>query len=106
MGLGFWIKAIDAGTSLDAVAAAFMQSAEFAALFGAAPANGELINGFYQNVLHRLPDQGGYDFWVGVLDKGLISPAQALAAFSESPENQLALIGTISNGFPFIPYGG
>ncbi|MES2323527.1 MAG: DUF4214 domain-containing protein [Pseudomonadota bacterium] len=106
VGLGFWINAIDAGTSLDAVAAAFMQSAEFAALFGAAPANGELINGFYQNVLHRLPDQGGYDFWVGVLDKGLISPAQALAAFSESPENQLALIGTISNGFPFIPYGG
>lgn len=105
-GLGFWIAQLDQGLSLQDAAAGFIGAAEFVALVGPNPSNRALVDNFYQNVLHRLPDAAGYDYWVGILDKLAATPAQVLAAFSESPENQAALIGTIGNGFVFIPFGG
>jgi len=56
-------------------------------------------------VLHRDPDQGGYDFWNGALNSGF-TRAQTLAQFSESPENQAAVVGVISNGFDYQPFAG
>jgi hypothetical protein len=40
------------------------------------------------------------------LDNPAISYASVLAAFAESAENQAALIGVISNGFSYTPFGG
>lgn len=105
-GLGFWIAQMDKGLSLQDAASSFVGSTEFQALVGTAPSNSALVDKFYQNVLHRSPDAGGYAYWVGLLDRVAATPAQLLAAFSESPENQAAVIGTIDNGFVFILYTG
>jgi serralysin len=104
-GLGYWINALDKGMTLDDVASGFVNSAEFKTLYGTNPTNGDLVNHIYQNVLHRLPDANGYAYWVNILDTKAATPAESLAGFSESAENQAALIGIIGNGFAYTPYG-
>jgi len=105
-GLGFWIKNMDGGVDLKSVAQGFVDSAEFKTLYGANPTNAQLVSKMYDNVLHRLAEQGGFDFWVGVLDRHDASVAEVLAAMSESAENIAALVGVIGNGFTFTAYGG
>ncbi|MBC3909573.1 DUF4214 domain-containing protein [Undibacterium umbellatum] len=100
-GLGYWIKDMDKGSSLTTVAAGFFQSAEFQKLYGANPSTTTLITNFYQNVLHRAPDQAGFDYWNNQLSKGQITAAGALASFCESAENQAQVIGSIQNGIEF-----
>jgi VCBS repeat-containing protein len=104
-GLGFWIKNIDAGFSLTDAAANFISSAEFSALYGANPSNTQFTQLLYRNVLHRDPDAGGYDFWNSALSGGY-TRAQVLVQFSESPENQANVIGSIVDGFDYIPFAG
>jgi len=106
VGLGFWMAQMRSGTSLHDVAAGFMQSEEFAALYGAAPTPEEFVARLYANILHRAPEQGGYDFWVGQLHAN-DSPAfmaDVLAAISESAENQAQVIGAIQDGIAFAPW--
>lgn len=103
-GLGFWIRALDGGMSLKTVAEGFVTSAEFKTAYGASPANRELVTQFYQNILHRTPEAGGLDFWVGVLESKAAGVPDVLAAISESAENKAALIGVIGNGFSFTPF--
>ena len=100
-GLGFWIAAMDKGATLQSVAAGFVKSAEFASLYGANPDNLSLVTRMYTNVLDRAPDQAGLDFWVDLLDRKVITGFEALAEFSESPENYAAVIGQIQHGFFF-----
>jgi hypothetical protein len=104
-GLGFWIAAMDSGMSLPDIASGFVQSGEFSAAYGSSPSATDVVGRFYQNVLHRTPDQSGFDFWVGMLSSHSISTADLLASFSESPENQAALIGQIGAGIWYAPYG-
>lgn len=103
-GLGFWIYQMDRGLSLEAIAGGFIDSAEFRSIYGNAPSNFEVVYRFYQNVLHREPDASGLDFWVHVLDANLATRAQVLIGFSESPENYLQLIGSMTNGIPYTPW--
>ena len=103
-GLGFWMTNMERGMSLDRVAYAFVQSAEFGALYGANVDNATLVTNLYQNVLHRAPEAAGLAFWKGLLDAGTISRAAALVGFSESAENQAALIGVVSQGMEYVPY--
>jgi hypothetical protein len=105
VGLGFWISAMDHGTSLTTVAQGFVDSKEFKDLMGAAPSNADLVGKFYQHVLHRPAEKAGIDFWVGVLDSHAVSVVDVLVAISESSENQAALAAVIGNGFAFTPYG-
>lgn len=105
-GLGFWINSLDQGVSLTTVAAGFVGSAEFKALYGAAPSNSALVTNFYANVLHRAPDQGGFDFWLGLLNNGTINAADALKSFSESDENVAQVIASIQNGIEFTLFTG
>jgi hypothetical protein len=104
-GLGFWINATDNGVSLASIAGGFMQSAEFKTLYGTNPTTEEILTRFYQNVLHRQPEQAGYDFWLGILKSGAARPDEVLVAFAESPENQAQVIGSISNGIEFFKFG-
>ena len=101
-GLSYWIKAMDSGFSLRDIAVGFVNSDEFRVLYGVNPSNAYIINKFYLNVLHRVPDKGGVDFWVSVLDNKADTIAGVLAGFSESAENQAALIGVIGNGIDII----
>ena len=68
------------------LASQFIESDEFKDLFGANPTNEQYIDAMYLNVLDRLPDQGGYDFWVGGMEQGL-SREDILIAFTKSDEN-------------------
>ena len=98
-GLKYWITTIDNGASLKAAASAFTESQEFAALYGGNnPSADTLITKLYSNVLHRSPDQGGYDYWKGQLASGSVDKTGLLVNFSESAENKAALIGVIQNG--------
>ena len=103
-GLGFWISTLDNGATLQSVAAGFVNSSEFKGLFSSNPTNKAVLTAFYKNVLHREPDQSGYDFWLNALDKGL-SINQMLVDFSESAENKAQVIGSIQNGIEYHPYG-
>ena len=93
----------DRGFSLNDAATNFIGSAEFIGLYGASPTNNQFTQLLYRNVLHRDPDQGGYDFWNGALNSGF-ARSQVLAQFSESPENQANVIGVIANGFDYQPF--
>ncbi len=104
-GLGYWIGQMDKGQTLGDVAKSFVASAEFHTLYGASPTDQQVITAYYQNVLHRAPDQAGMDYWLGQLSSGKDTQATALAGFSESTENQAQVIAKIQNGIDFIPFG-
>lgn len=104
-GLGYWMSVMDQGSSLKAVAAGFVGSAEFRALYGGNPTNAEIVAKFYQNVLHRAGETEGIAYWAGVLDSGAASLVDVLIGFSESAENKAALVGLMSNGFAYTPFG-
>lgn len=103
-GLGYWIAQMDDGMALGKVASNFADSAEFKSLFGAAPTNAQFVDLLYNNVLHRKGDQAGIDFWINSLGAGTRRD-DMLASFSESAENQAALVAIIGNGFIYNPYG-
>lgn len=105
-GLGFWINALDVGHTMQDVASGFYNSTEFKTLYGNAPSNAELLTRYYQNVLHRTPDQDGYNWWLDVLNRGAASPIQVLVDFSESTENKAQVIGVIQNGIEYTPWTG
>lgn len=99
-GLGFQMKALDDGWGIAAVARNFIDSPEFSATYGSLNTE-QFVTQLYQNVLHRAPDQAGLQFHVNNLNNGL-TRADVLAQFSESPENQAALIGIIQHGMVYI----
>ena len=100
-GLGYWIDFMDHGVSLQQVATGFINSPEFQGLYGANPTNGALVTLLYNNVLHRAPDPSGYTYWTDLLAHGT-TREQVLIGFSESDENQAALIGVIQDGMAYI----
>lgn len=104
-GVGFWMAKMDQGVSFSAVAAAFLDQPEFISLFGANSTNTTFVDKLYQHVLHRPLDQAGADFWVKQLDNG-VARGEVLKGFSESGENVAQLVGTIQNGFEYLPYTG
>jgi hypothetical protein len=103
-GLGYWINVMDNGASLLQIAESFIASAEFTSLYGDSPSDATFVNKLYGNVLHRAPDQGGLDYWLNVLRQGQ-TRAAVLISFSESPENQSAVLPTINNGIAFAETG-
>jgi hypothetical protein len=105
IGQGFWMNRLDVGVSLGAIADAFVASSEFRQLYGEHPSNAEIVNKFYQNVLHRAPDPSS-QFWIDVLDSKRATVAEVLIGFSESAENVAALVGVSDRGIDFTPYQG
>lgn len=105
IGLGFWIKNMDAGVSLEAVAQEFINSTEFINMYGANPSDERFVDLLYANVLDRQSDQSGYDFWIGALNRGL-TRAGLLAEFSESRENIANVAPLIENGIQYTAYLG
>lgn len=96
-GLKYWIGVMDGGAGLSDIAAGFIDSAEFRGAYGANPTNADLVTKFYQNVLGRLPEAAGFDYWLGVLNQGG-AHNEVLAAFAESAENQARVVGVIDAG--------
>lgn len=103
-GVGFWINALDKGITLKEVAQNFLISAEFTQQYGVGLSDHDFVTNLYTNILHRAPEQGGFDFWINGLHKG-VERAEVLYNFSESVENQAALLPVIGQGFAYTPYG-
>jgi subtilisin-like proprotein convertase family protein len=104
-GLGYWITQIDKGTSLKTVADGFLSSTEFNTLYGSSSTNSTFVDNLYRNILDRAGDKAGIDYWTGVLNNGT-SRAEVLLGFSESPENQVGVIGAIQNGIEYKEWLG
>lgn len=105
-GLGYWIAAFDRGMTLHGVAEWFIASSEFRDIYGPAPNNAAIVTLLYNHILDRAPEQGGFDFWVDVLDAQRADLATVLAAFSESAENVDAVAPLIGQGIAYQPWGG
>jgi len=105
-GVGFWMYALDNGTSLVDIAAGFMASPEFIGMYGANPSTTDFVSKLYQNILHRQGETEGINFWVSVLDQNLATRAAVLADFSGQPENIALVAPTIQNGFVYTPWVG
>ncbi|SFD17216.1 DUF4214 domain-containing protein [Massilia yuzhufengensis] len=103
-GVGFWIRALDRGVSVSAVAQGFLDSQEYIDAYGSAMLNRDLVTRYYTNILDRAPEQAGIDFWMAKLEGG-VSRADVLAGISESQENISGSAAVIANGFAYTPYG-
>ncbi|WP_374586698.1 DUF4214 domain-containing protein, partial [Pseudoduganella sp.] len=85
-GLGYWLKAVDNGTTMESVALEFTKSAEFAKMYGVNVSNREMLTKIYDYALHRQPDNDGFAWWLDVLDNKKASLGTVLYGFSESKE--------------------
>lgn len=63
--------------------------------------NHQFVDQLFQNVLHRPGDAAGATYWYLQVDNSLQTRAQLLTGFSESVENQAAVIGVIQNGISY-----
>jgi len=83
-GLSFWVSELNAGLPREVALAGFMFSAEFTSfaqgIFGntAARAEVDAVGDFYRGLLARLPDSGGFSFWVGRFRTAQCQGAQAV----------------------------
>jgi serralysin len=98
-GLGYQTHQLDLGYSLAQVANAFIASPEFQSKYGNVD-DRQFVTLLYNNVLDRAPDQGGLEYHMNDLAHG-VTRAQILSNFSESPENQANVIGSIQDGMFF-----
>lgn len=104
-GLGYWVSRIDNGMDVVEVAARFIDSNEFGSLYGKNPSNADFLSKVYSNVLGRLPDQGGFSWWLDQLNTNPEkSRRKVLADFSESLENKQAVASLVGNGIPYIEF--
>lgn len=101
-GLGYWVNALDNGTSLKAVAQGFIGSAEFTGLYGSNMTNAQFVAQLYDQLLHRAADPSGEAFWIGALNAGA-SRADVLAGFSESAENVAQMAPLTLTGVTYYP---
>ncbi|AXA94129.1 DUF4214 domain-containing protein [Massilia sp. YMA4] len=101
-GLGYYFDAVAHGRSLQAVAYGFTHSPEFIKMYGANISDEDFVINLYRNALNREYDTEGLAYWTKHLAEGM-SREQVLLGFSESPENQAAVIGSIQNGIDYIP---
>ena len=92
---------MDSDLAPQKVATGFIGSAEFQDLYGASPTNAQFIELLYTNVLNRVPDPAGYDYWSDKMDNGLTREL-VLIGFSESQENQDAVLPAIQGGISYL----
>ena len=88
-GLKYWIGKYSSGENDSrAVASSFLVSDEFKQRYGANVSDTTYVNNLYQNVLGRLPDSSGLNYWLGQLNSGAETRYEVLLGFSESAENK------------------
>jgi CSLREA domain-containing protein len=88
-GRAFWVNALLAGASENDVSVAFMVSDEYTQSH---PDSTTYTTGFYNDVLRRGADVGGFSFWKQILDNGARSPAAIAYYFLTSTEAYLQAI--------------
>lgn len=68
-GLNFWGTAFANGTTLEEMATLFVDQDETRETYPAGTFNNDFVTAVYENVLGRIPDQAGFDFWVDMLNR-------------------------------------
>jgi hypothetical protein len=103
-GLRFWTGQLDqhGGGQPDTadkkfLATFFLAANEFADLYGTSPPDDDYIEAIYDNVLGRLPDPPGYDYWIGQMQAGL-GRDDILVQFAECDENRLRTAPDLTDG--------
>lgn len=84
-GFHYWLGKYFSGTSLTLISDTFTRSAEYRSRYEGLN-NRDFVRLVYNNVLEREPDQAGWDYWTGVLDRGALPRGGVMIRFSESPE--------------------
>jgi hypothetical protein len=98
-GLAFWVANLDQGMPREVALAAFMFSTEFRnftqAIFGntAARAEVDAVMDFYRGLLARVPDDGGFNFWLVPFRAAQCQGAGAVIAQVEAISSQFATSG-------------
>ncbi|MFA8385478.1 MAG: DUF4214 domain-containing protein [Pelagibaca sp.] len=70
LGLNFWGTAFANGTTLQEMASLFIDQPETRATYAEGLSNEDFATAVYDNVLGRVADQDGYEFWVNALNSG------------------------------------
>lgn len=94
IGLNFWGTAYANGTTLEEMASLFIDQEETRETYPASLTNEAFATAVYNNVLGRVPDQEGFDFWVGVLNSGTQGRDQFI----------LSVLGGVQDGSPDRAY--
>ena len=97
-GFTSWVAALNSGASLQALAGAFVTSAEFTNTYGALD-NAGFVQALYGNTLHRAGDAAGVAGWTGALAQGA-TRAQVVVGFSESAEHKASTAPNIMSNDP------
>jgi hypothetical protein len=85
-GFEFWINDLQRGAIGTAdLAVLFGRADEFQGRFSGIN-NRDFVRELYLTVLDRAPDQEGFDFWVGHLERGTLARADMVRGFSVSDE--------------------
>jgi hypothetical protein len=106
-GLGYWIAQMDSGMNMVEVAARFIDSNEFRAMYGASPTDEQYLTKIYQNVLGRDPEPDGYNWWLNEMRTNPEKTrAKVLADFSESAENKAGTAQLVGQGIVYDPWVG
>ncbi len=101
-GFAFWLDAMDSGFTLSQISALVLANKEAVDIYMVDPSDAYFVTQLYHHVLHREPDPAGLAYWMDNVGKS--SRANVMVMFSESPENQAQVIGSIQNGIDFTPW--
>ena len=89
VGLNYWIEKNTSGIdSYRETAASFILSDEFITLYNMDSSDSNYIKNLYKNILDRLPDNDGFNYWLNQIEKGYENRSDLLMGFSESEENK------------------
>tara|TARA_B100000902_G_scaffold398768_1_gene466781 strand:+ start:260 stop:1435 length:1176 start_codon:yes stop_codon:yes gene_type:complete len=89
-GLEYWINNNTQGKdTYRTTATSFIHSQEFKMQYGINQSNEAFINSLYNNILGRLPDIEGFNYWSNQIEKGYETKSELLMGFSEAIENKL-----------------
>ena len=103
-GLGYWISIADKNVSSTFIANSLMDSDEFRDLYGTRMSDEQFLTQVYANVLDRPYDQGGFDYWIGVMRDQGVSRGDVLNLIAQDTENSAAVIGEIRSGIEYDIY--
>jgi len=105
-GVGFWISRMEEQDwDLIEVSARFIDSDEFRASYGTNPSDAQYLTKLYENVLGRVPDLGGYNWWLNELETNPEKTrAKVLADFAEGAENQSVTAELVAQGISYDPW--
>ncbi len=84
-GFNYWLDQHQAGESLARISEHFAASSEFEQRFGS-PGTLGFVRIVYRNVMCRLPDSEGMNYWVDQMDRTSLTRGELMLNFSDSTE--------------------